>query len=143
MKDLVIDSSVSVKWFIEEDDSDTAQLILDEYKRENISFLAPNLIYAEFGNIVWKKQVFQGLDALDVDRAIQKFKRISFILTSITVLFDDAYRLAVKYKRSFYDSLYLALSTKENCAFVTADEKFYNSVRQDFPPMILLANWQR
>jgi len=143
MKDLVIDSSVSVKWFIEEDDSDTAQLILDEYKRENISFLAPNLIYAEFGNIVWKKQVFQGLDALDVDRAIQKFKRISFILTSITVLFDDAYRLAVKYKRSFYDSLYLALSIKENCEFVMADEKFYNAVRQDFPQMILLANWQR
>ncbi len=141
MKDLVIDSSVSVKWFIEEDNSDIAQIILDEYKSKNISFLAPNLIYAEFGNIVWKKQVFQGLDALDADLAVQKFKRISFTLTPVTVLFDDAYRIAVKYKRTFYDSLYLALSIRENCEFVTADEKFYNAVQQYFPEMTLLADW--
>ncbi|MCY7375095.1 MAG: type II toxin-antitoxin system VapC family toxin, partial [Pyrinomonadaceae bacterium] len=64
------------------------------------------------------------------------------VLTPISTLFDDAYKIAVKYKRSFYDSLYLALSVGENCAFVTADEKFYNAVRQDFPKMILLANWQ-
>jgi len=143
MKDLVIDSSISVKWFIEEDNSDIAQIILDEYESKNISFLAPNLIYAEFGNIVWKKQVFQGLDALDADRAVQKFKRISFTLTPVTVLFDDAYRIAVQYKRSFYDSLYLALSVRENCQFVTADEKFYNAVCRDFPKMVLLANWQQ
>jgi predicted nucleic acid-binding protein len=31
MKNLVVDSSISVKWFIEEEDSDIAQLILDQY----------------------------------------------------------------------------------------------------------------
>jgi len=57
------------------------------------------------------------------------------------LLFDDAFQVAIKYKRTFYDSLYIALSVKENCGFVTADEKFYNAVKQDFPKMILLANW--
>ena len=141
MKDLVVDSGISVKWFIAETDSAVALEILKDYRNEKISFLAPNLIYAEFGNIIWKKQIFQGLDPLDADLAIQEFKKISFIITPIPTLFDDAYRIAVKYKRTFYDSLYLALSVKENCAFVTADEKFYNAVRQDFPKIILLANW--
>jgi len=142
MKKLVVDSSISVKWFVEEADSDTAQLVLDQYKNGTLSFLAPNLIQAEFGNIIWKKSVFRGLSIAEADFAIQEFKTISFELTPISILFDDAFQIAVKYKRSFYDSLYLALSVKENCEFVTADEKFYNAVRRDFPKMILLANWQ-
>jgi len=141
MKNLVVDSSISVKWFIEEEDSDIAQLILDQYTDGTLLFLAPNLIQAEFGNIVWKKLVFRGLSIVDADFAIQEFKTISFVLTPISILFDEAFQIAVKYKRSFYDSLYLALSVKENCEFVTADEKLYNAVKQDFPKMILLANW--
>ena len=141
MKSLVVDSGISVKWFIQEDDSDVAQLVLDKYKSGNVSFLAPTLIYAEFGNIIWKKQIFQGLDPKDAESAIQEFKKIEFILTPTSTLFNDAYNIAVKYKRTFYDSLYLALSIKEDCGFVTAAEKFYNAVKQDFPKMILLANW--
>jgi predicted nucleic acid-binding protein len=76
MKNLVVDSGVAVKWFIQEEDS------------------------------------------------------------------DDAFKIAVKYKRTFYDSLYLALSVRETGEFVTADEKFYNAVRQDFPQIILLSDWQ-
>lgn len=142
MKNLVVDSGVSVKWLVEEDDSFKALQILKDYRNEKISFLAPDLIYAEFGNIIWKKQIFKGFAPQDADFAVQEFKKISFTLTPITALFDDAFQIAVKYKRTFYDSLYLALSVKENCGFVTADEKFYNSVKQDFPQIILLANWQ-
>jgi len=91
MKNLVVDSGIAVKWFIQEEDSDIAQLILDEYKSENLSFLAPDLIYAEFGNIIWKKQIFQNLDANDAGFAIQEFKKISFTLTPITLLFDAAF----------------------------------------------------
>jgi predicted nucleic acid-binding protein len=142
MKNIVVDSGIVVKWFIQEEDSDIAQPILDEYKIENLSFLAPNLIYAEFGNIIWKKVIFKNLDANDAAFAVQEFKKISFTLTPITLLFDEAYKIAVQYKRTFYDSLYLALSVRENCEFVTADEKFYNSVRSSFPKIILLSDWQ-
>lgn len=113
-----------------------------DYRSERLFFLAPNLIYAEVGNIIWKKQIFQGLDEQDAAFAILEFKKIAFTLTPASLLFDDAYKIAVKYKRTFYDSLYLALSVRENCEFVTADEKFYNAVRADFLRIILLAGWQ-
>ena len=142
MKNLVVDSGIAVKWFVREDDSPKALQILKEYRSEDLWFLSPDLIYAEFGNVIWKKQIFQGLDPKDADFAISEFKKISFTLTPITLLFDDAYKIAVKYKRTFYDSLYLALSERENCEFVTADEKFYNSVRNSFSKTILLSDWQ-
>ncbi len=142
MTEIVVDSSVAVKWFVAEEDSEQAILVLSEYQHKKISLLAPSLIYAEYGNIIWKKQVFNNLDLQEAEFAIREFRNISFTLTPTTSLFDDAYKIAVKYKRTFYDSLYLALSVKENCGFMTADEKFYNAVKQDFPKMILLANWQ-
>ncbi len=89
-----------------------------------------------------RNRFFNNLTLKDAEYAIREFKKISFTLTPITLLFDDAYAIAVQYKRTFYDSLYLALSVKENCEFVTADEKFYNAVRTDFPRIILLSGWQ-
>lgn len=142
MEDWVIDSNVAVKWFVFENDSATAIKILESYKRSEINFLAPDLIYAEFGNIVWKKQAFQGFAPADADFALREIKKITISLTPVPDLLDDAYRIAVRRRRTFYDSLYLALSLRRNCKFVTADEKFYNSVRTDFPKMILLADWQ-
>jgi len=141
MKNVVVDSGITVKWFIEEADSDTAQLIYNDYESGILSLLAPSLIHAEYGNVIWKKLVFQGVSKEETDFAIQNFQNISFILTPITLLFDDAYQIAVRHKRSFYDSLYLALSIRENCEFVTADEKFYNAVRKVFPRIILLSDW--
>lgn len=52
-----------------------------------------------------------------------------------------ANKLAVKHQRTVYDSLYLALSLRENCQFVTADKKFVNAVVSSFPNIIWLANW--
>ena len=142
MTNLVIDSNVVIKWFIEEEDSATAQLIYEAYENGNVSLLAPDLIYAEFGNIIWKKLTFHSLKYDEADFAIQEVRKLAISITPVTDLFDDAYRIAVRHQRTFYDSLYLALSIKENCKFVTADEKFYNAVRTDFPKMILLADWQ-
>ena len=142
MEKIVIDSSVAVKWFVMETDSMKARQILLEYKQGFWEFLAPDLIYAEYGNIIWKKQIFQGFDANDADSAVRDFQNIQFTLTTTRNLFNEAFQIAVKHQRTFYDSLYLALSLQENCEFVTADEKFYNSVKQNFPNIVLLANWQ-
>ena len=141
MEKIVIDSSVAVKWFVIETDSMKARQILLEYKQGLWEFLAPDLIYAEYGNIIWKKQIFQGFDANDANSALEDFQNIQFTLTTTRAIFNEAFQIAVKHQRTFYDSLYLALSVKENCGFVTADEKFYNSVKKDFPKMILLSDW--
>lgn len=141
MANLVIDSSVAVKWFVAEPHSAEARRILEDYQKGTISFLAPDLINAEFGNVVWKKQMFQGLDAADAQDIIDKFCSLHFTLTPIASLLDEAYKIAVTHRRTVYDSLYLALSLREGCQYVTADEKFVNAVSALFSNLIWLANW--
>src|ERR1044071_1203328 len=123
MPNLVVDSGVAIKWFIPEPYSVQARKLLDDYQNGLLLFIAPDLINAEFGNIVWKKQSFQGLDAADAQTVMDEFRKVAFTLTSTAGLLEEAYRLAVKHHRTVYDMLYLALSERENCEFVTADER--------------------
>jgi predicted nucleic acid-binding protein len=72
---------------------------------------------------------------------VNKIVRIKFTLTSSAALLEDAYQLAVTHGRSVYDSLYVALSLREKCEMVTADEKLINAIGAKFPNILLLANW--
>jgi predicted nucleic acid-binding protein len=141
MPNLVVDSSVAIKWFIPEPYSTEARRILDGYQTGALSFLAPDLINAEFGNIVWKKHVFQRLAADDAQAVIDEFRKVTFTLTSTAVLLEEAYSLAVAHHRSVYDTLYLALSIRENCKFVTADEKLVNAIGSLFSNIIWVRKW--
>ncbi len=141
MANLVVDSSVAIKWFIPEPYSTEARRILDGYQSGAISFLAPDLINAEFGNIVWKKHLFQGLDATDAQTVIDEFRKIALSYASTAILIEEAFLLAVTHRRSVYDMLYLALSIRENCSFVTADERLINAIGSSFPNMVWVADW--
>jgi len=104
--------------------------------------LAPDFIYAEFGNIIWKKQTLQGFNPTDAAKVVADFRtQVTITLTSAADLLDDAYRLAVAYKRTVYDMLYLALSLRENCQFVTADDRLVNAIGSHFPNVVRLADW--
>lgn len=141
MASLVVDSGVAIKWFVPEPYSTEARRILDDYQTGSLSFLAPDLINAEFGNIVWKKHLFQGLDATDAQAIIDEYRKITFTLTSASALLEEAYRLAATHHRTVYDMLYLALSIRENCKFVTADERMVNAIGSSFSNIIWVGRW--
>jgi predicted nucleic acid-binding protein len=118
-----------------------ARRVLNGYQTGGLDLLAPDLLVAEVGNIIWKKHMFQGLAAIDARQIINDFRGLTFTLTSANDLLEEAYQLAVTYQRTVYDSLYIALSLYEQCSFVTADEKLVNAVHSAFPNVIWIANW--
>lgn len=88
MDKVVIDSSVAIKRFVVEPLSVEARRVLDKYQAGTLSFHAPDLIYAEVGNIVWKKCRFQGLAPADAQQIIGEFRKLSFVVTSSADLLD-------------------------------------------------------
>ena len=124
MKLFVLDASVAVKWFVSEEHSDVAALLLDE----NFDLAVPRLFFSEFGNILWKKfsrgELSHG-EVIDAARGLQ-----SAMLTPMDDewLLDAAIALACELKHPVYDCLYLALADSLETAMVTADQKFANKV---------------
>ena len=138
---VVVDSSVAIKWFVTEPYSVEAHSILEEYQAGPLTLLAPDLLYAEVGNIVWKKHRFQGLAAEDAEEVLAAFRLVTCSVTSCAALLEEAYRLAVTHQRTVYDAMYLALSLREHCRWVTADERIVNALGAIFPQIIWVANW--
>ena len=141
MNQLVVDSSVVVKWFVVEPYAAEARRILTDYQTGVLTLLAPDLINAEIGSIVWKKHVLQGMDAADAQLVLDTFRTIPIVQTPTAGLLDSAYRLAVIHRRTVYDMLYVALSIQEACPFVTADEKLVNAINAAIPTTMWLGSW--
>ncbi|MGH8065286.1 MAG: type II toxin-antitoxin system VapC family toxin [Candidatus Entotheonellia bacterium] len=136
-----MDSSVAIKWFVVEPYSVEAHHILAAYQTGTLTLLALDLLYAEVGDIVWKKHRFQGIAAEDAEEILAAFRLVTFVVTSCAALLEEAYRLAVTHQRTVYDAMYLALSLREHCPWVTADERIANALRATFPQIIWVANW--
>jgi len=125
MTPLVIDASIAVKWFIPESHSINALRLLDA----GYELLAPDLIFAEFGNVLWKKWLRNELDPEVISPLLADLCRMRLRIAPTAALADKAVAIAVTYRRSFYDSIYLALAVTAQGRMVTADEKLCNALR--------------
>jgi predicted nucleic acid-binding protein len=124
MKVFVIDASVAVKWYIPEPFSEQAVYYLELLREGKAKLLAPELIIAELGNILWKKEL-SGELARDEVQLIGETMANSFPaeLTEARLLLPAALELAFELKLALYDSLYLALAIVKMATLVTADKK--------------------
>lgn len=140
-RDVIVDSSVAVKWVISESDSDTARRVLDDFQSGLVTLHAPDLIYAEVGNILWKKHVFQGIELADAQLMLDTFRTVPLSIHATAALVDSAFRLAAAHRRTVYDMMYVALGVERACAVVTADDKLYHAISGSFPNVVRLADW--
>lgn len=138
---VVVDTSVAVKWFFDEPYSARALQLLETF-REGISRpLAPDLIYPEFANAVWKRVALDRLSPEDGAAIITTFLGLPLEITPSLPLLLPAYRLALEHRRSLYDALFLALSLQAGADLVTADEPLYQVVHAHLPQVRWLGNW--
>lgn len=128
----VIDTSVAVKWFLKESLEDKALELRDAFKKRKCILMAPDLIYGEFANTIWKRVKFNKLDENIGKLMVADFMLIPIDIVPSRNLLLTAFKLATDFKQSVYDALYLALSVLRNSSFITADEKFYNAISSEF-----------
>ncbi|MGZ8429750.1 MAG: type II toxin-antitoxin system VapC family toxin [Candidatus Deferrimicrobiaceae bacterium] len=122
--DYVVDASVAVKWFVPEIHSVHALRLL----RKGYDMQAPELIQAEFGNILWKKCRAGELDGTTAGEILDDFKRSPLVVQPHWALMKLAWEIALKHRQTYYDSLYLALAMAEKARMVTADRKFFDAL---------------
>ena len=121
---VIPDASVAIKWVIAEEHSDKA----DELFGDSYQLLAPELIMVECGNILWKQVRFSGLTQEQAEGALRLLKSFAIDLVPVTPLLARALELGILFKRTVYDSVYLALAEQEQAAVVTADRRLYNAL---------------
>ena len=123
---LVLDTSVILKWYKEEEDSDKAIEIRDKSIRGEIQISVPDLVLYEMANA---PRYSQQCTPDDIARVIDNFSKFEIdIVIPTTNLIKKACRLAVEYDITVYDGVYLALAEDLAFSLVTADLKFYRKI---------------
>lgn len=135
MKKLVVDASVAIKWFVPEIHSAAAVRLLNT----ELILSAPDLIAPEFGNTIWKKVRRQEITPEEAAEILIAFAGAGVDTYPSDILLPSAFRLALALDRTVYDSLYLALAVAQDCALVTADQRFHDSVRAS--PLVSHIRW--
>jgi predicted nucleic acid-binding protein len=136
-QELVIDASVALKWFVEEENSEIALEVLDHVSSKALPSV-PSLFFYEITNVLRYKPEFGIKDIQEVFSALSGF---GFLVSSLQDdLGDLTIDLAFRYGIPIYDASYLAISQKKNCHFVTADVKLFEKLAEE--KVILLKDWK-
>jgi predicted nucleic acid-binding protein len=122
---LVVDASVALKWFVDEDGSPGAVSLLNSGE----PMIAPDLVVAEVCNAGWKSLRRREIDAAQFDEIAADVSRVFVRLVSLDQLIRRAAVIARELDHAIYDCLYLALAEAEEVAMVTADRRLLAAVR--------------
>lgn len=123
MEKVVLDTSVVVKWFVEEENSKKALDFLEKYRLGKLKILAPEIIGLELASALF---FGVGLRRKILQEALGAFYDLGLTLISLDEsLVKEASKYSEKFKIATYDALFIVLAEKEKCFLVTADKKHH------------------
>jgi predicted nucleic acid-binding protein len=132
----VVDACVAAKWVLPaagETLLDQAHRLIERHLKRDLQLLAPALIEAEIGNVLWKAVRGHRISQSEAENSMRRFIELGIKAIPTHDLLDRALQIAVDCDRSFYDSLYVALALATNTDLITADERLVNALGSRFP----------
>lgn len=120
---LVIDASVLIKFYLPEILADRAERLLARIGQGGVTLHAPDLIYPEIGNILWKKLRLKELNRSEIEEIIEAMSALPILVEPSKPLLPLAVEMSVEYGITVYDAMYLSLARVYEAALVTADRR--------------------
>jgi predicted nucleic acid-binding protein len=132
----VTDVSVAAKWVLrgpEEHFVPQARELLLQLVKGEIQFIVPDLFWVELGNVLWKAVRSGRCTQVAAESGIREVKEQGLITAPSYVLVEAALDIAIRFNRTVYDSIYVALASKNGAQLITADERLANSLAAHLP----------
>lgn len=140
MTTFVVDANVAAKWLLPaagEGLIEQANHLVALHVRRELLLLAPDLIGAEIGNVLWKAARRNRISHAEAANSLRRFIDLAIPVVPASDLLVQALQIAVTCGRSFYDSLYVALALATKTELITADERLVNALGSRFPVLWL------
>ena len=125
---LVIDASVLIKFYVPEILSDKAEELLNRVAQGDVMLLAPDLIYPETGNILWKKQRKKELTGSEVEEITDAIVSLPLKIEASKLLLPLAMDIGIAYKITIYDAIYVSMARVYEVRLMTADRKLADAM---------------
>ncbi|MDO8515004.1 MAG: type II toxin-antitoxin system VapC family toxin [bacterium] len=131
MDKIILDTSVIIKWFVKEENSDKADGWLVKIKNSSVLLVSPAVLFLELSNALILGNKYEKQDAKRAVAAVYKLS--PEIIYPDQNLIEDIIELMAKDKIAAYDALFIVLSQKFNIPLLTADLKHH---KKEYSPNI-------
>ena len=135
MSGLIADTSVAIKWFAREEHSDIAEAILES----GLDIHAPEFMWIETANGLWKKWRKKDLPREDVGLSVAKLKSMIDYWHADGDLIELATDMSLELAHPVYDCIFLVLARKLKIPLVTADKRLLGLARDGLA--VALEDW--
>ena len=126
--DFVLDSSVIVKWFCQEEYTALALKFREGYVLGYVNITFPDLVIYEIANAL---RYNQKVTEDDVKNSVNSLIDLGInIIVPTKKITESAISIAFEYDITLYDAYFVALAKELGFQFVTADENFYKKIRE-------------
>lgn len=122
-----VDSSVAVKWFVDEKGSDSARFLEAEFAEGNLELMAPTLLKYEVASAL-RWHPLAHLKPSEIAGALEVIDRYHFLFEPTPQAWNHAIELSNAAKISVYDAVYVAFAHAIDSHLVTTDEKLIKSL---------------
>jgi predicted nucleic acid-binding protein len=131
VKSLVIDTSVAVKWFSQEKETDIALRLRDALAAGEIRALAPDLLVVELANALRHNPHFRAEDVVAAVASVFDLG-LEFVPPNPALL-ERAVERAFRHRLTVYDGFFIALADATTSPLLTADEKLLKKTKSNGP----------
>ncbi len=125
---LVIDASILIKFYVPEIFSYKAEELLTRVEHGDVMLLAPDLIYSEVGNILWKKQRLKELTRSEVEEITDAIVSLPLKIEASKLLLPLAMDIGTAYGITIYDAIYISMARVYEIKMMTADRKLTDAM---------------
>ena len=124
----VLDSCVGFKWFLQEQDSDKAVRIRDDFRTGVHELLAHDVFPVEVTHSLTRAERQRRITPVEGFIRLQDMFTTLPDLHAYLPLLPRAYQISSGAQVGVYDCLYVALAEREGCELLTSDDRLVRSL---------------
>jgi predicted nucleic acid-binding protein len=131
VEEVVLDTSIVVKWFADEEGSDKAFELLDRIAQGTLVLVEPVILPIELANALHFTYKFE---ASKIRYCLDRLTNMGIFYrqNDFQVMFETS-ELVANHNLTFYDALFMGVAIVNGCKLITADRKhhkpeFYDKV---------------
>jgi predicted nucleic acid-binding protein len=137
----VVDASVGIKLFVDEEGSDKADRLFQQLAEQPDSrFYVPDLFFVECTNILWKYVRQFDYPAENARQDVADLRALALRSISTADLIVSGLELALEYAITAYDACYAALGKQTKLPLITADKPLAQKLQDSGIEVVLLSD---
>jgi len=133
----VVDASVAVKWFVPEEEADSARRLKRRFEQGQADILSPPLILFEVANALRCHPVVK-LGVEELVTATEALKDMEIIVEMSRETWTKLFEISRTEGITTYDAAYLSLAVLSDAMFVSADQKLVSGLSKELKQYAIL-----